>query len=227
MNWLQKLVSKVFSVKSPKPAPFDRPAKSVAFEAKGQKVVDTVKVNTPWEDAAETIRNNRMFSNIPPQQPRMAVPKSSLRPIDVIGHLPPDTTVEQYLARHKNPEQGDAVFIGNELWAWGVNGWVLINNLPGGVQKDKPVIRHPRPSMSSRGSRSYDNGPLLDTLIITQAVTDDAPSSSSRTRQDSHRYEDSLSHTPSSHSHSRDHDHSRDDSGNYDSGGSDTSGSSD
>lgn len=231
MNWLKKLVAKLFGIKHARPVPFDRPAKSVAFEAKGQQVVDTVKVNTPWEDAAETIRSNRMFASIPSQQPRKAAPKATLRPIDVIARLPAGTTSEQYLAQHKNPEEGDTVFIGKELWAWGGNGWVLINTLSDGKQKDRPVIRHPRPSMASRSSRGY-NDPLLDTLIITQAVADDTPSSSPRTRQDSHRYEDSPSHSPShhstpSHSHSRDHDYSRDDNSGYDGGGSDAGGSSD
>jgi len=229
MNWLQKLVSKVFGVRRYKPVTFDRPAKSVGFEAAGQKVVDEAKVNTPWEDAAETIRNNRMFGTIPPVAQKPATVQ--LRPIDVIGRLPPGTSVEQFLAMYKDLSQYDTVFIADMMWAWIDGKWVNMTGSPkGNVSKTVNRTNHcSRPMMSpARRDDRNDHDPLLDTLIITQAVSDNTSYRNSHSRQDSHRYEDSSPthhHTPS-HSHSHDHNRHDDNSG-YDSNGSDNGGSSD
>lgn len=241
MNWLKKLVAKLFGIGHARPAPVDRPAKSVAFEASAQKVVDEHKLNDPWEAAAESIRRNRMFDDtvLPSVKKHMSI----LNPIDAVGSLPSGTTAKQFLALHKNPKEGDTIFIGRDVWAYTGDDWIFMgttgNTVPSSSNNvsdhqarldryRKLQSRNIATSKPTRRDSRNDHDPLLDTFIIQQAVTDDTSYRSSHSRQDSHRHEDSTPsyrHTPS-HSHS--HDNNRhDDGGNYDSGGSDTSGSCD
>lgn len=242
MNWLQKLIGNLFGIKSRKPISFDRPAKSVAFEAKGQKVVDEVKVNTPWEAAAESIRKNQMFDrdSVEPSFPVDGV----MRVVGAINELPPGTTALQYLALYEDPQECDTMFIDSHFWVWLSGKWVDLGKGAPSVHVDNdPIARAANKrldryrAMQSRNlyqggtikndpNNGYD--PLLNSLIVEPPPVDTAPHRNSHSRQDSHRYEDSSPthhHTPS-HSHS--HDHNRhDDGGNHDSGGTDSSGSCD
>lgn len=227
MGLLNKFVRKILGIKEDTIVPTDRPAKSVAFEAEAQKIVDEMKVKGPFAAESESIRKNRMFDDVIPAP--MKVHARTLNPIDVVGKLPPGTTTIQFLALYKDVKEGDTVFIGDEIWAWGPNGWACLGKASTGHDRQRPQpARRVTPARVTTRDTRNDHDPLLDTLIITQAVTNDTPHRNASSRQDHHRYEDTPTHhsTPS-HSHS--HDHSRHDDGgsNNDSGGSDTGGSSD
>lgn len=232
MGRLQDLIRKILGIKEKEA----RPAKSVAFEAEAQRLVDEMRNKGPFEAEANAIRKQPMFEEEAP----INITKVVLNPIGCIGALPPGTSVKQYLALYKDPQDGDTVFIDSDVWAWLEGEWHCQGSTKlKHVGRDDRVPQQPahrqqpavkvRPVPQHRNQTVFMDEDPVD-ITATAVISHVARSrnidtvgyrhSSSSTHRDTHRHEDS---TPSHHHRTDDshHDHGgSDNSSGFDGGGS-------